>query len=233
MPRLLIPVRDGAGRIQACQMRLPFAAKKGLRYLWLSSSDLPNGTGSGSPLHFKFRLADLPRDARIVIVEGVLKADVLSALRPDLYIVATPCVTANHAALVELTRGRLVWTAFDQDHYGVTLVMEPKRTLRDLLHVLSIATDRGDSGTTEITDRLALPAAGADAGRNAGDSTAGAGPRHDGGNHCADSQRNWRNLSERGYDDSAADRVEAAQREETGGRKCEDVGIWSKQPPAA
>src|SRR5215471_16957962 len=39
-PRLLIPVRDGWGRIQACQMRLPFAAKKELRYLWLSSSDL-------------------------------------------------------------------------------------------------------------------------------------------------------------------------------------------------
>jgi len=117
LPRLLIPVRDGMGRIRACQMRLPFAAK-GPRYFWLSSSDLPHGTGSGSPLHFKFRLADLPRDAWIVIVEGVLKADVLSALRPDLYIVATPCVTANHAALVELTRGRLVWTAFDQDHYS-------------------------------------------------------------------------------------------------------------------
>jgi hypothetical protein len=117
LPRLLIPVRDGSGRIQACQMRLPFAAK-GLRYLWLSSSDLPHGTGSGSPLHFKFRLADLPRHAWVVIVEGVLKADVLSALRPNLYIVATPCVTANHAALVELTRGRLVWIAFDQDHYS-------------------------------------------------------------------------------------------------------------------
>src|SRR5215510_3875558 len=117
LPRLLIPVRDGSGRIQACQMRLPFAAK-GVRYVWLSSSDLPHGTGSGSPIHFKFHLADLPRDAWIVIVEGVLKADVLSALRPDLYIVATPCVTANHAALVELTRGRIVWTAFDQDHYS-------------------------------------------------------------------------------------------------------------------
>ncbi len=117
LPRLLIPVRDGSGRIQACQMRLPFAAK-GLRYLWLSSSDLPHGTGSGSPLHFKFRLADLPRDALVVIVEGVLKADVLFALRPDLYIIATPCVTANHATLVELTRGRLLWIAFDQDHYS-------------------------------------------------------------------------------------------------------------------
>jgi hypothetical protein len=118
LPRLLIPVRDGLGRIQACQMRLPFATKKGLRYLWLSSSDLPQGTGSGSPLHFKFRPADLPYDARIVIVEGVLKADVLYALRPELYIVATPCVTANHGALVELTHGRLVLMAFDQDFYS-------------------------------------------------------------------------------------------------------------------
>ncbi len=118
LPRLLIPVRDGSGRIQACQMRLPFYTKNGLRYLWLSSSDLPHGTGSGSPLHFKFHLADLPRDARIVIVEGVLKADVLYAIRPELYIVATPCVTANHGALVELTRGRLVWIGFDQDHYS-------------------------------------------------------------------------------------------------------------------
>jgi hypothetical protein len=87
-------------------MRLPFATKKELRYLWLSSPNLPHGTGSGSPLHFKFRLADLPSDARIVIIEGVLKADVLYAIHPELYIVATPCVTANHGALVELTRCR-------------------------------------------------------------------------------------------------------------------------------
>jgi hypothetical protein len=117
LPRLLIPVRDGSGRIQACQTRLPFATKNRLRYLWLSSSGLPYGTGSGSPLHFRFRLADLPRDTRIVIVEGVLKADVLSALRPELYIVATPCVTANHGAIVELTHGRPVLMAFDQDFY--------------------------------------------------------------------------------------------------------------------
>src|SRR5215510_5650997 len=78
---------------------------------------MPHGTGSGSPLHFRFRLADLPHDARIVIVEGVLKADVLSALRPELYVVATPCVTANHGALVELTHGRHVLIAFDQDFY--------------------------------------------------------------------------------------------------------------------
>ena len=65
-PRLIIPVRDGSGRIQACQMRLPFAMKNGLRYFWLSSSDLAHGIGSGSPLHFKFHLADLPSDAYLV-----------------------------------------------------------------------------------------------------------------------------------------------------------------------
>jgi len=31
---------------------------------------------------------NLPHDAQIVIVEGVLRADVLSALRPDLHIVS-------------------------------------------------------------------------------------------------------------------------------------------------
>ncbi|MCI0392937.1 MAG: hypothetical protein MOB07_29750 [Acidobacteria bacterium] len=108
LPRLLIPVRDESRRIQACQMRLPLAAKKAGRYLWLSSSDLPHGCGSGSPLHYKFRPADLSRNAQVVIVEGVLKADVLSAIRPELHIVATPCVTANHDTLVELTHCRRI-----------------------------------------------------------------------------------------------------------------------------
>jgi hypothetical protein len=152
LPRLLIPVRDGSGRIQACQMRMPFAAKKGLRYLWLSSSDLPHGTGSGSPLHFKFRLADLPRDAWIVIVEGVLKADVLSTIRPELYIVATPCVTANHAALVELTHGRLVWIAFDQDHYSNKTVCFHLASLvaRRLRRERTLATTRIASWDTRV-----------------------------------------------------------------------------------
>jgi hypothetical protein len=143
-PRLLIPVRGGSGRIQACQMRLPFTTKNGLRYLWLSSSDLPHGTGSGSPLHFKFRLDDLPSDARIVIVEGALKADVLYAIHPELYIVGTPCPTANHRALVELTHGRQVLTAFDQDFYENEAVCFHLASLiaRRLRHERTLATTR-------------------------------------------------------------------------------------------
>ncbi len=145
-PSLLVPVRDDEGRIQACQMRLLFIAKKGLRYLWLSSSNLPLGCGSGSPLHFKFRLADLPRDARIVIVEGVLKADVLFALRPELYIVATPCVTANHDALIHLTRGRHTLIAFDQDYYSNKAVC---------FHLASLVAKRMRSEGTLAVTRIA------------------------------------------------------------------------------
>src|SRR5262245_49193069 len=145
-PRLIIPVRDGSGRIQACQMRLPFTTKNGLRYFWLSSSNLPHGTGSGSPLHFKFRLADLPHDARIVIVEGVLKADVLYALRPDLYIVATPSVAANHDALLHLTRGRHTLIAFDADNYSNKAVC---------FHLASLIARRMRSEGTLATTRIA------------------------------------------------------------------------------
>jgi hypothetical protein len=139
-------VRDGSGRIQACQMRLPFYTKKGLRYFWLSSSGLPHGTGSGSPLHFRFRLADLPRDTRIVIVEGVLKADVLFAIRPEFYIVATPSVTANHGALVELARGRPMWIGFDQDHYSNETVC---------FHLAALIAKRLWRERTLVTTRIA------------------------------------------------------------------------------
>ncbi|MBO0861189.1 MAG: hypothetical protein J2P21_22425 [Chloracidobacterium sp.] len=139
-PRLLIPVRDVRARIQACQMRAPVLTKGSFRYCWLSSSGLPHGTGSGSPLHFNFDPLKLPDDATVVIVEGALKADVLSALRPELYIVANAGVSANHAALINLTKRRRVIIGFDQDyHYNEVVClrlaaliarrMESERTL--------------------------------------------------------------------------------------------------------
>ncbi len=146
-PSLLIPVCDEQGRIQACQMRLPFTSKTGLRYLWLSSSTLPLGCGPGSPLHFKFRLVDLPPDAQIVIVEGALKADVLFTLRSDLFIVATPSVTANHDALIRLTHGREALIAFDQDYCSNKAVC---------FHLASLIARRMRSEGTSETTRIAL-----------------------------------------------------------------------------
>jgi hypothetical protein len=117
-----------------------------LRYLWLSSSGLQQGCGSGSPLHFKFRLADLPHEAQIVIVEGILKADVLFAFRPELYIVATPSVTANHEALIRLTRGRRALIGFDQDSYINDAVC---------FHLASLIARRMRSERTLATTRIA------------------------------------------------------------------------------
>src|SRR6266511_1677567 len=50
----------------------------------------------------------------------------------------------------------------------------PHRNETTLRRVLSIATNRGRAGTLELTDRLALSTAGADAGRNESDSAASA-----------------------------------------------------------
>jgi hypothetical protein len=88
----------------------------------ITARSLPTGLSKKSlscPAIFslRFHLADLPRVARIVIAELVLKADVLSSIRPGFYVVAMPCVTANHDELVELTYERTVLMAFDQDFY--------------------------------------------------------------------------------------------------------------------
>lgn len=146
-PRLLIPVRDAQGRIQACQMRCPGTKKKGLRYCWLSSAGMPYGIGSGSPLHFTFRLSDFAEGEPIVIVEGALKADALLVLRPDLHIVATAGVSANHEALIELTRGRHVLIAFDQDYHTNAAVC---------LRLAALIAGRWRSEGTQATTSVAL-----------------------------------------------------------------------------
>jgi hypothetical protein len=115
-PKLLIPCRDSDGLIRACQLRSPGFARNRLRYCWLSSKDRPEGTSSGSPLHFTFQQSNLPPDASIIIVEGLLKADALVALRPHLFAVATSGVAANHELLIDSTRGRRVILAVDQDY---------------------------------------------------------------------------------------------------------------------
>jgi hypothetical protein len=114
-PWLLVPVRDLRGRIQACQLRRAGDGQQP-RYCWLSSAHLPHGVGSGSPLHFGFRPAQLPPCGIITITEGALKADALLALRPGVYAVATAGVAASHEALIALTNGRKVLVAFDQDY---------------------------------------------------------------------------------------------------------------------
>ncbi|HEX9005452.1 MAG TPA: DUF3854 domain-containing protein [Blastocatellia bacterium] len=82
-----------------------------------------------------------------MIVEGALKADALFALRPDLHIVATAGVSANHEALIELTRARLVLIAFDQDYHTNAVVC---------LRMAALIAGRWRSEGTLATTRVAV-----------------------------------------------------------------------------
>ena len=112
--RLVIPVHDELGRVQACQLRN--GRSRGARYCWLSSAKWPSGIGSSSPLHFNFVLDALPRGEPIWIVEGFLKADAFGALRPNTPIIATGGVAVNHTEIIRHTTGRPVVIAFDRDY---------------------------------------------------------------------------------------------------------------------
>lgn len=140
-PFLLIPYRSPAGLIQACQIRLtgklPVDKK---RYLWLS---LPqkNSTGSGTPLHFaswkKFvrsNFADLP----VLVTEGALKADVVAGLRPDFFAVANGGVNCSHDLIVTISRGKMLYLAFDNDYLDNPVVL---RQLAKLISLRNIANE--------------------------------------------------------------------------------------------
>lgn len=75
MPGLLIPVRDAKGRIVALSIR-PDEPGDGGKYRFLSSAG-HGGPGPGAPVH-------VPLDGRtrtvVAVVEGALKADVVTAL---------------------------------------------------------------------------------------------------------------------------------------------------------
>jgi hypothetical protein len=118
MPLLVIPYRDGQGRIQACQLRLhrndvPTGEKK---YRWLSSPLERNGTSSGTPIHFTFSTGTLPPGQTVIITEGALKAETVLSLRPKARVIATSGVSCSHAEIVEAARSYNALIAFDADY---------------------------------------------------------------------------------------------------------------------
>jgi hypothetical protein len=118
MPLLVIPYRDGQGRIQACQLRLhrndiPAGEKK---YLWLSSPLERNGTSSGTPIHFTFSTGTLPPGQTVIITEGALKAETVLSLRPKARVIATSGVSCSHTEIVEAARSYDALIALDADY---------------------------------------------------------------------------------------------------------------------
>jgi len=118
MPMLVIPYKDNRGHIQACQLRLhkgdiPEGEK---RYRWLASPLERRGSSSGTPIHFTFKPATLPKGKTVVITEGALKAETLVSLRPQVRAIATSGVSCSHAEIVEAARTYNALIAFDADH---------------------------------------------------------------------------------------------------------------------
>jgi DNA primase len=112
-PGLLVPCRDERGRILGLQVRRDEPGD-GPRYVWLSSRS--QGGASASTFAHVPVIAPNARRDEVIITEGPLKADVVTALDGRLCI-AVPGVSAWARALpvVEALRPRSVLVAFDTD----------------------------------------------------------------------------------------------------------------------
>jgi hypothetical protein len=118
MPLLVIPYRDGQGRIQACQLRLH---RNDLRtsdkkYRWLACPHPFRGASSGTPIHFTFKPADLPPGRTVIITEGALKAEILVQFQTESARIATSGVSGSHAETIEAARPYNALIAFDADY---------------------------------------------------------------------------------------------------------------------
>lgn len=114
-PMLLIPYRDEAGRIQACQIRFMGRLKNnGLRYLWFSTPEKTGGVSSGSPLHFA-GYNEGNSDIPFLITEGALKAATTQFFKSDFNILAVGGVTCQAQEIIRATRFHPLFLAFDGD----------------------------------------------------------------------------------------------------------------------
>lgn len=137
-PLLLIPYRNPTGKIQACQIRFTGALKANKkRYLWLSLPKM-DSAGSGTPLHYAgwkdFGRADFSRRS-VLITEGALKADVVNRCFPDVFAVANGGVSCSQELIVNVSRGKTLYLAFDNDYHDNPAVV------RQLARLLKLRLD--------------------------------------------------------------------------------------------
>lgn len=117
-PLLIVPFRNPTGKIQGCQIRFTGEIKgHKKRYLWLS---LPasGSASSGTPLHFAdwkcFGRGDFPNKP-LLVTEGALKADVAARFRPDFCTIANGGISCSQEIIVNVSRGKPLYLAFDTD----------------------------------------------------------------------------------------------------------------------
>ncbi len=95
-PGLVVPIRNADGMIEACQVRRD-DEDAGSKYVWLSTAGRPQGASSGAPAHVA-RPSTPPRDRRIWLTEGPLKADMVSE-RLAAVVIAVPGVPSWRVGL--------------------------------------------------------------------------------------------------------------------------------------
>ncbi len=150
-PLLLIPYRNPAGKIQACQIRFTGVLKAdSKRYLWLS---LPkkNSASSGTPLHYanwkNFGQA-VTFDKPILVTEGALKADAAAKLCPDYFVIANGGVSCAQELIVNISRGKTLYLAFDNDYH------ENSAVVRQLAKLLKLRLDDNQTKKAEISTKI-------------------------------------------------------------------------------
>lgn len=149
-PMLLVPYRNPAGRIQACQIRFTGAIRPNQkRYLWLS---LPTkeSAGSGTPLHFAGWKAfgRTQQNQPILVTEGALKADVAACFLPNYFTLANGGVSCSHDLIVNLARGKSLVLAFDNDYQDKPVV------LRQLAKILKLRLQTGGEQKTKASTKI-------------------------------------------------------------------------------
>ncbi|MDP9358478.1 MAG: DUF3854 domain-containing protein, partial [Chloroflexota bacterium] len=127
---LLVPVRDGEGRIAAFQIRRDTSPADGSKYIWFSSKDKDGGTGSGAPIHVARPLGGAGSVRSVVITEGPLKADIAADVL-DCVVLAAPGVnnwSGVLAILAELGATEAI-IAYDRDTETKPHVMRARDAL--------------------------------------------------------------------------------------------------------
>jgi hypothetical protein len=149
-PLLLIPYRNPAGSIQACQIRFTGAIRPNQkRYLWLSLPRLESA-GSGTPLHFAGwkTFGRTKGNQPILVTEGALKADVAACFLPGYFTLASGGVSCSHELIVNLARGKSLMLAFDNDYQDNPAV------LRQLAKLLKLRLQTGIEQETQDSTKI-------------------------------------------------------------------------------
>ena len=139
---ILISFKDEQGRIQGLHKRLDNTENG--KFRWFSSGGYNEGTKAENWIHF---VGDF-EDGSVIITEGAMKADIISAIKDGQAVLAIPGVNAIQkleTVLLDLKNNKginRVMTAFDMDYISNEQVEKAYNNLFKLLQRIEIKYSR-------------------------------------------------------------------------------------------